>query len=65
MSHGRLRCIGENLHLKNIYGNGFKIELRVEAGAAERAAMFISDISTSLERINTVRVAMNVVCVCV
>ena len=57
MSHGRLRCIGENLHLKNIYGNGFKIELRVEAGAAERAATFISNISpTSLERINTVRV---------
>ena len=32
MSHGKLRCLGENLHLKNLYGNGFKMELRVRPG---------------------------------
>ena len=28
MSHGLMRCLGTNLHLKNRYGNGYQIEIR-------------------------------------
>ena len=27
MAHGRLRCLGTNLHLKNRFGDGYKIDL--------------------------------------
>ncbi len=40
MSHGRLRCIGENLHLKNIYGSGYKIDVRYVDGKKENAIQY-------------------------
>ena len=44
MSHGRLRCIGENLHLKNIYGSGYKIDIRYAPGKQQNAIDFMSKI---------------------
>merc|ERR1711865_424666 len=41
MSHGRLRCIGENLHLKSIYGSGYRIDVRFEQGCVEDAIQFM------------------------
>ena len=41
MSHGKLRCLGENLHLKNVYGNGYKIEVRFMVGMKSAAAAFM------------------------
>merc|ERR1712146_332878 len=37
MSHGLMRCVGTNLHLKNKYGNGYKIEIRFKDGKLEKA----------------------------
>lgn len=35
MAHGRLRCLGTNLHLKNRFGDWYKIDITLrEAGAA-------------------------------
>ena len=36
MSHGLMRCIGTNLHLKNKYGNGYKIEIRFRKDCIEK-----------------------------
>ena len=44
MSHGKLRCVGENLHLKNVYGNGYKIEARFEVGAKSDATAFMESV---------------------
>jgi ABC-type multidrug transport system ATPase subunit len=38
MSHGRLRCIGENLHLKSIYGSGYRIDVRFDQDPANAIA---------------------------
>merc|ERR1712146_256903 len=41
MSHGRLRCIGENLHLKNVYGNGYKVDVRYDIENQGQADAFM------------------------
>ena len=41
MSHGLMRCIGTNLHLKNRYGNGYKLEIRFDPERAQLADDFI------------------------
>ena len=46
MAHGRLRCIGNQLHLKNRFGEGYKLSLilRDEGPPAWRAAdVFVAD----------------------
>merc|ERR1711871_997170 len=43
MSHGLMRCIGTNLHLKNRYGNGYKVEIRFDPGNLEKANTFVMD----------------------
>ena len=50
MAHGRLRCIGTNLHLKNRFGDGYKIDLVLcdgpgtEAEVEARAENFIKSV---------------------
>jgi ABC-type multidrug transport system ATPase subunit len=44
MSHGLMRCVGTNLHLKNKYGNGYKIEIRFVKEALETANTFVMNI---------------------
>merc|ERR1711988_1984631 len=44
MSHGLIRCVGTNLHLKNKYGNGYKIEIRFVKEALETANTFVMNI---------------------
>jgi ABC-type multidrug transport system ATPase subunit len=44
MSHGRLRCIGENLHLKNVYGSGYKVDVRFTPGQADAAQTFMASV---------------------
>ena len=41
MSHGLMRCLGTNLHLKNRYGNGYKIEIRFVPEKKREAHRFI------------------------
>ena len=50
MSHGKLRCVGENLHLKNIYGNGYKIEARFEAATKSEAIAFMESVLPNAHR---------------
>merc|ERR1719399_1548040 len=51
MSHGLMRCIGTNLHLKNRYGNGYKVEIRFDPEQLDTAHSFIMQLmpSASLE----------------
>merc|ERR1719263_1116784 len=51
MSHGLMRCIGTNLHLKNRYGNGYKIEIRFDPKRVHLAHDFMMNMlpSASLE----------------
>merc|ERR1712025_1158412 len=51
MSHGLMRCIGTNLHLKNRYGNGYKVEIRFDPERLDTAHSFIMQLmpSASLE----------------
>jgi hypothetical protein len=44
MSHGRLRCVGENLHLKNIYGSGYKIDIRYQEGKENNVIAYMDKI---------------------
>ena len=44
MSHGRLRCIGENLHLKNVYGSGYKVDVRFKPKQADAAKAFMASV---------------------
>ena len=39
-----MRCVGTNLHLKNKYGNGYKIEIRFVKEALETANTFVMNI---------------------
>lgn len=44
MSHGRLRCLGENLHLKNVYGSGYKIDIRYQEGKENNVIAYMDKI---------------------
>lgn len=44
MSHGLLRCLGTNNHLKNKYGNGYKIDVRFKEGMDDAAHQFMMGI---------------------
>lgn len=41
MSHGLMRCLGTGIHLKNKYGNGYKIDVRCQVGFKKRAQAFV------------------------
>ena len=36
MAHGRLRCLGTSLHLKNKFGGGYKLEVALSGGQQAR-----------------------------
>jgi len=44
MSHGIMRCLGSGIHLKNKYGNGYKIDIRCQVGHRKRATAFVSQL---------------------
>jgi ABC-type multidrug transport system ATPase subunit len=37
MVGGRLRCLGSTTHLKNVYGNGYQLDVNVAAGEVQEA----------------------------
>ncbi|KAG0200928.1 hypothetical protein BGX28_006153 [Mortierella sp. GBA30] len=41
MTGGRLRCIGSSLHLKELYGTGFRLDVTSKAGRLEEACRSI------------------------
>jgi len=41
MAYGKLRCLGTSLHLKNKFGDGYKIEVTHEDGKATMASEFV------------------------
>jgi len=43
VSKGSLRCLGNNLHLKNKYGEGFTIKFNISGGKEADAANFIAN----------------------
>jgi ABC-type multidrug transport system ATPase subunit len=47
MSHGLMRCIGTNLHLKNRYGNGYKLEIRFDPERVKLADDFVMSLLPS------------------
>merc|ERR1712023_422437 len=55
MSHGLMRCVGTNLHLKNKYGNGYKIEIRFVKEALEQVNNFIMKILPKAEILSTTK----------
>ena len=55
MSHGLMRCIGTNLHLKNKYGNGYKIEVRFRKGCIEKVHNFIIKTLPQAEILSTTK----------
>jgi len=55
MSHGLMRCIGTNLHLKNKYGSGYKIEIRFASGKLEVANAFVVDMLPKASILSTTK----------
>ena len=55
MSHGLMRCIGTNLHLKNKYGNGYKIEIRFRKDCIEKVHNFIIKTLPKVEILSTTK----------
>ncbi|KAG0249331.1 hypothetical protein DFQ27_000206 [Actinomortierella ambigua] len=43
MTMGRLRCIGSSLHLKEIYGTGFRLNIFSKPGRLEEACQSIEE----------------------
>uniref|UniRef100_A0A7S2IPG3 ABC transporter domain-containing protein n=1 Tax=Haptolina brevifila TaxID=156173 RepID=A0A7S2IPG3_9EUKA len=41
MAYGKLRCLGTSLHLKDKFGEGYKIVVTYTAGSADKAAAFV------------------------
>jgi len=41
MAHGKLRCLGPSLYLKNRYGEGYKVDVTYDEGGSAAAAEFI------------------------
>ncbi|KAF9303979.1 hypothetical protein BGZ74_002645 [Mortierella antarctica] len=43
MTAGRLRCIGTSLHLKDLYGTGFRLDLTSKSGQLEQACQSVQN----------------------
>ena len=41
MAHGKMRCLGTSLHLKNNYGEGYKVDVTFAKNEANAAAAFL------------------------
>jgi len=41
MAYGKLRCLGNSLHLKDKFGEGYKISVSYTAGSSDKASAFV------------------------
>ena len=42
MSHGSIRCMGTSLHLKNQYGEGYRLNVTARAGAVDEVKRYVA-----------------------
>ena len=50
MAHGKMRCLGTSLHLKNNYGEGYKVDVSYLKGMDASAARFMENMLKSGQR---------------